>query len=95
MNDVDPHAWLTQTIERIAQGWPISQIDALMPWNPQSLNRFSYAYERGGGNGQRISIAAPNSGHYCVASDGSAKHSAHRVWIKRVLRRVWQKLLAP
>src|SRR6201981_3400971 len=32
MNDVDPHAWLTQTLERIAQGWPISQIDALMPW---------------------------------------------------------------
>ena len=25
MNDVDPHAWLTQTLERIAQGWPISQ----------------------------------------------------------------------
>ncbi|WFU41810.1 IS66 family transposase [Bradyrhizobium sp. CB82] len=33
MNDVDPHAWLTQTLERIAWGWPISQIDALMPWN--------------------------------------------------------------
>jgi transposase len=33
MNDVDPHAWLTQTPERIAQGWPISQIDQLMPWN--------------------------------------------------------------
>jgi transposase len=33
MNDVDPHVWLTQTLERIAQGWPISQIDALMPWN--------------------------------------------------------------
>jgi len=33
MNDVDPHAWLTQTLERIAQGWPISQIHALMPWN--------------------------------------------------------------
>jgi transposase len=33
MNDVDPHAWLTQTLERIAQGWPISQIDALMPRN--------------------------------------------------------------
>ncbi len=33
MNDVDPHAWLTQTLERIAQGWPISQIDALMPWH--------------------------------------------------------------
>jgi transposase len=33
MNDVDPHAWLTQTLERIAQGWPISSIDQLMPWN--------------------------------------------------------------
>ena len=33
MNDVDPHAWLTQTLQRLAQGWPISQIDALMPWN--------------------------------------------------------------
>lgn len=30
MNDVDPNAWLT---DRIAQGWPITQIDALMPWN--------------------------------------------------------------
>jgi hypothetical protein len=33
MNDVDPNAWLTLTLERIAQGWPISQIDQLMPWN--------------------------------------------------------------
>jgi transposase len=33
MNDVDPHAWLTQTLERIARGWPISNIDQLMPWN--------------------------------------------------------------
>jgi transposase len=33
MNDVDPHARLTQTIERIARGWPISNIDQLMPWN--------------------------------------------------------------
>ncbi len=33
MNDVDPHAWLTQTLERIAQGWPISNINQLMPWN--------------------------------------------------------------
>jgi hypothetical protein len=33
MNDVDPHAWPTQTLERIARGWPISQIDALMPWH--------------------------------------------------------------
>jgi transposase len=33
MNDVNPHAWFTQTLERIAQGWPIFQIDALMPWH--------------------------------------------------------------
>ena len=33
MNDVDPLAWLTQTLERIAKRWPISQIDELMPWN--------------------------------------------------------------
>ena len=33
MNDVDPHAWLAQTLERIAKGWPISQIEKLMPWN--------------------------------------------------------------
>ena len=33
MNSADPRAWLTQTLERIAQGWSISQIDALMPWH--------------------------------------------------------------
>lgn len=33
MNDVDPLAWLTQTLERIADRWPSSQIDRLMPWN--------------------------------------------------------------
>jgi hypothetical protein len=26
-------SWLTQSLERIAQGWPISNIDQLMPWN--------------------------------------------------------------
>ncbi len=36
MNQVDPHAWLTQTLDRIANGWPNSDIDALMPWNYQS-----------------------------------------------------------
>jgi transposase len=35
MNEVDPLAWLTQTLERIAAGWPSSEIDALMPWNFQ------------------------------------------------------------
>ena len=33
MNDVDPFAWLTQTLERLANRWPISQIENLMPWN--------------------------------------------------------------
>jgi transposase len=33
MNTVDPQAWLTQTLERLANGWPSSDIDALMPWN--------------------------------------------------------------
>ncbi|NEI74896.1 hypothetical protein GR212_35780, partial [Rhizobium lusitanum] len=35
MNDVDPLAWLTQTLERIAAGWPSSDIEALMPWKFQ------------------------------------------------------------
>jgi hypothetical protein len=33
MNDVDPHAWLTLAPKRIARRWPISQIDAPMPWH--------------------------------------------------------------
>jgi hypothetical protein len=33
MNNVDPVVWLTLTLTRIANGWPSSQIEALMPWN--------------------------------------------------------------
>lgn len=33
MNDVDPLAWLTHTLLRIAKGWPAQDIEALMPWN--------------------------------------------------------------
>ena len=33
MNEVDPSAWASQTLERIANRWPNSNIDALMPWN--------------------------------------------------------------
>lgn len=33
LNDVNPQAWLTQTLERIAQGWPQSKLDELLPWN--------------------------------------------------------------
>jgi transposase len=36
MNEVDPRAWLTQTLERIGHGWPISNIDQLMPWSFKS-----------------------------------------------------------
>lgn len=33
MNGVDPNAWLTQTLERLAADWPNSKIEDLMPWN--------------------------------------------------------------
>ncbi|SFL65803.1 IS66 C-terminal element, partial [Loktanella salsilacus] len=33
MNDVDPVAWLTLTLERIANQWPSAELDALTPWN--------------------------------------------------------------
>jgi len=33
LNNVDPNAWLTQTLERIAAGWPNKDLDALMPWH--------------------------------------------------------------
>jgi hypothetical protein len=33
MYDVDPLAWLTLTLERIANHWPSAEMDALMPWN--------------------------------------------------------------
>jgi transposase len=33
LNGVDPHAWLTLTLQRIAGGWPNTQIADLMPWN--------------------------------------------------------------
>ena len=36
MNSVDPLDWLSQTLSRIAQGWPVTEIEALMPWNFKS-----------------------------------------------------------
>jgi len=33
MNCVDPLDWLSQTLTRITQGWPVAEIEALMPWN--------------------------------------------------------------
>jgi transposase len=29
----DPLTWLALTLQRIANSWPISQIEKLMPWN--------------------------------------------------------------
>lgn len=37
MNNVDPLNWLAQTLTRIANGWPASDLDALMPWNFKPL----------------------------------------------------------
>ena len=33
LNNVEPHAWLKLTLERIAAGWSNRELDALMPWN--------------------------------------------------------------
>jgi transposase len=35
LNSIDPQAWLTQTLVRLANRWPNSRIDELMPWNYQ------------------------------------------------------------
>jgi len=37
MNGVDPYAWTKLTLERIANRWPNSEIEALMPWNFKPL----------------------------------------------------------
>ncbi len=36
LNNVDPQAWLNLTLERIANGWPNRELDALLPWNHQT-----------------------------------------------------------
>ena len=33
LNNVDPHAWLKLTLERIANSWPNRELDDLLPWN--------------------------------------------------------------
>jgi transposase len=32
LNDVNPHAWLTDTLTKLVNMWPASRIDELMPW---------------------------------------------------------------
>jgi hypothetical protein len=36
MNDVDPQAWLTDVLARIAEH-PVQRIDELLPWNWRPL----------------------------------------------------------
>ena len=33
MNGLDPFAWLTQTLERIAAGWPNRELDQFLPFS--------------------------------------------------------------
>ena len=33
MNDVDPFAWLSRPLQRIADGWPESDLNHLLPFN--------------------------------------------------------------
>ena len=35
LNAVDPLAWLTDTLERLARGHSSKELDQLMPWNLQ------------------------------------------------------------
>jgi len=32
LNDINPHAWLTDALEKLVNDWPQSRIDELMPW---------------------------------------------------------------
>ncbi len=40
MNDVDPHAWLADVLDRIA-AYPAHRIDELLPWNWKMLREES------------------------------------------------------
>lgn len=33
LNDVDPHAYLKDVLERMVEGHPMTRLDDLLPWN--------------------------------------------------------------
>ena len=33
LNGVNPHAWLTDTLTKLVNRWPVERIDELMPWH--------------------------------------------------------------
>ena len=40
LNDVEPYAYLRDVLERMVEGYPMSRLDDLLPWNwsPSSVN---------------------------------------------------------
>lgn len=43
LNGVEPHAWLIDTLTRMANGHPASQLDELLPWNWKASAAFNPA----------------------------------------------------
>ena len=39
MNNINPQAYIADTIAKIAADWPASRWDELMPWNWQQENQ--------------------------------------------------------
>ncbi len=59
LNNIDPQAWLTETLTAIANGHKQSDIDALLPWNYHGQNHLesSYGHYRNQGNTGRCGTA--------------------------------------
>jgi len=36
LNNVEPYAWLSDVLERMAHGHPATQLDSLLPWNSKA-----------------------------------------------------------
>jgi transposase len=71
--DIDPHAWLTQTLERIAQGWRCSHALAL-----QSLNGLSLALTKEHEAGAKTADLARKHGGSTKQSSRVGNRGRHR-----------------